>query len=399
MPYIGANTSYTLNGVDIGTTLVTKEYLIDVYPNLSNLSKTSGMWLWGRNNYGQLGINDTLHRSSPVQVFGADWKLASSSGDHVLAIKTDGTLWVWGYNSYNQLGTNNAITRSSPVQLSGTNWLQVDCASQQSAAIKTDGTLWTWGQNVYGQLGTNDRLSKSSPVQVSGTNWKQVGVGQRMIAAIKTDGTLWTWGRNHYGQLGVNDMAARSSPVQILGGGTNWKQVSLGVWTSAAIKTDGTLWVWGRNNYGQLGTNDNTTINKSSPTQLSGINWKQVSPGGEANSPMMVAVKTDGTLWGWGANAQGELGTNDRIRRSSPVQIAGTNWKQVTARPQGSFSSGVFAVKTDGTLWTWGLNLWGALGDNTTISKSSPVQTVSGGTNWKQLIGTGCIRDDSEDPI
>ena len=195
-----------------------------------------------------------------------------------------------------------------------------------------EGGLWLWGAASYGQLGDNARTSRPSPVQTvsGGINWKQVACGTEHTAAIKTDGTLWMWGRNELGELGTNDRTTRSSPVQTVSGGTNWKQVACGSLHTAAIKTDGTLWTWGLNSItapGQLGTND--TTDRSSPIQTvsAGTNWKQVSGG----SSSTAAIKTDGTLWGWGSGTSGQLGTNDFTTRSSPIQTvaAGTNWKQV----------------------------------------------------------------------
>ena len=153
------------------------------------------------------------------------------------------------------------------------------------------GSLWTWGYNDYGGLGDNTNTRKSSPVQTiaAGTNWKQVSCGDSHTSAIKTDGTLWVWGWNYFGQLGDNTTASKSSPVQTISGGTNWKQVAGGGAHTAAIKTDGTLWSWGYNGAGQLG--DNTTIAKSSPVQTisAGTDWKQVA-GGASHT---AAIKDD----------------------------------------------------------------------------------------------------------
>jgi alpha-tubulin suppressor-like RCC1 family protein len=343
------------------------------------------LWGWGRNGYGQLGDNTRTKRSSPVQTVsgGTNWKFVACGFNYTTTIKTDGTLWSWGGNSYGQLGDNSRTHRSSPVQTvsGGTNWKLVACGSYHTTAIKTDGTLWTWGQSIYGQLGDNSTNNRSSPVQTvsAGTNWKQVAGGFNHTTAIKTDGTLWTWGGNGYGQLGDNSTTSRSSPVQTVSAGTNWKQVACGQHT-AAIKTDGTLWLWGRNEYGALG--DNTTTNRSSPVQTvsGGTNWKQVA-GGIYHT---AAIKTDGTLWTWGYNTDGQLGDNTTTDRSSPVQTVsgGTNWKQVAG---GRFNTA--AIKTDGTLWGWGRNTDGQLGDNSITHRSSPVQTVSSGTNWKLVAG------------
>ena len=158
------------------------------------------------------------------------------------------TLWTWGRNSYRTLGTNDGTHRSTPVTTfaGGTNWKQVD-SKYSTAAIKTDGTLWVWGYNNFGQLGINDTTNRSTPVTTfaGGTNWKSVACGVLHSAAIKTDGTLWTWGYNNYGQLGTNDTDPKSTPVTTFAGGTNWKQVSGGSLHTSAITsgTDPTFFV------------------------------------------------------------------------------------------------------------------------------------------------------------
>ena len=296
---------------------------------------------------------------------------------------SDGTLWTWGLNVSSQLGDGTATSKSSPVTTAGggTNWKQVASGAKHTAVIKTDGTLWTWGYNNFGGLGDGTATNRSSPVTTAGggTNWKQVACGGDQTAAIKTDGTLWTWGFNEIGYLGDGTTTNRSSPVTTAGGGTNWKQVAGGYYHTAAIKTDGTLWIWGRNwPSGFLG--DGTATDRSSPvtTAGGGTNWKQVACG----LFHTAAIKTDGTLWTWGSNSYGKLGDGTTISRSSPVTTAGggTNWKQVA----GGYEY-IAAIKTDGTLWTWGYNGYGQLGDGTTTSRSSPGTTAGGGTNWKQV--------------
>jgi len=457
-------------GLDLGKTLIEKDYLISVYPNLLNQFDTPMLMTWGYNNSGQLGDNTTTHRSSPVQTiaYGANWK--SVIGHYVtVGIKTDGTLWTCGYGLFGALGDNTTVNKQSPVQTTsfGTNWkAAASCNSNGGGtvgAIKTDGTLWCWGKNSYGLIGDNTNVSRSSPVQTVafGTNWMKISGGEQM-AGIKSDGTLWLWGRNQWGGIGDNTLTNKSSPIQTITAGSNWKIVSCGSGGSvAAIKTDGTLWTWGRNNSGQLG--DNTTINRSSPVQTVayGTNWKQVSAG----YGHTAAIKTDGTLWVWGSNGDGQtqdagnagtspvtvsgsktsnstfttsnttgvsvgmgvyittqpvvwtnvatvnanasiiftpilpnkddgttwsgtislgVGASSGAKsKSSPVQTTtyGTNWKQVDCG-----DSSTAAIKTDGTLWTWGRNQYGTLGDNTTTTRSSPVQTILYGQNWKQVF-------------
>ena len=195
------------------------------------IATSKGLFSWGRNNYGQLGQNDTTNRSSPVQVGSdTDWEDVAGGNNYPLATKSDGTLWTWGYNDYGQLGQGDITHRSSPVQVgSDTDWENVYCGNRYTLATKSDGTLWAWGNNDFGQLGQGDVTYRSSPVQVgSDTDWEDVaGGGYFQTIATKSNGTLWAWGSNHYGQLGQSDMIHRSSPVQI-GSDADWENVADG---------------------------------------------------------------------------------------------------------------------------------------------------------------------------
>ena len=286
-------------------------------------------------------------------------------------------LFAWGSGSGGRLGLNDVSSRSSPTQVgSNTDWASLGGSTNYaSATIKTNGTLWTWGPNSFGELGFNDKVNRSSPTQVgSGTSWSKVCNAAYGFFAIKTDGTLWTWGYNVYGQLGFNDVVSRSSPTQI-GSDTNWSKlpVTSNLFSTAAIKTDGTLWMWGSNASGQLGGNN--TVYRSSPTQVgTGTNWNILGVGGAFNT---TVLKTDGTLWTWGNNGGGQLGQGDTINRSSPTQVgSATNWSKAQ-----SYNSQNFAIKTDGTLWVWGSNAEGQLGLNDRVNRSVPTQLGSG-TNW-----------------
>jgi alpha-tubulin suppressor-like RCC1 family protein len=335
-----------------------------------------GLWAVGSSFYGQIGDSTTVSKSSPIQTVagGREWRGVSSGGTICSAVKSDGTLWSWGLNSLGQLGDNSTVNKSSPVQtVSGSSvWRQVSASQNGCSAIKTDGTLWSWGLNSAGQLGDNSTVNKSSPVQtVAGSNtaWKQVSKHDLYTLAVKVDGTLWGWGNNSSYNLGDGTLTSRSSPVQVFGSATTWKQASAGG-LSSAIKTDGTMWVWG--------------ISDSSPVTVvgGGTSWKYVGEGGLASG--FVAIKTDGTLWTSGDNTYGQLGdgTTTASTAKSPVQVLGgsKNWKQVSGA-----GYSVAAVKVDGTLWAWGLNDTGQLGDGTTVNRSSPVQIFGGGSNWKQV--------------
>jgi alpha-tubulin suppressor-like RCC1 family protein len=384
-------------GTDLGKKLVTKDYLISVYPEIGDkIGIPPELWTWGAGGNGRLGNASATNVSTPVTTFagGTNWKQVSNGNTHTAAIKTDGTLWTWGYARFGLLanGVTSATNVSTPVTTfsGGTNWKQVSCSGQNTAAIKTDGTLWIWGVGSDGQLGNatfaSISSSPSTPVTTfaGGTNWKQVSCGRFFTAAIKTDGTLWTWGRSGtYGLLGDASTTSVSTPITTFAGGTNWKQVSCGYLHTAAIKTDGTLWTWGRGLYGRLGNGITAfSTNASTPvtTFAGGTNWKQVSSG----NAHTAAIKTDGTLWVWGRGVYGQLGNGTYGGSiSTPVTTfsGGTNWKQVS-----SGNRHIAAIKTDGTLWTWGRSgTYGLLGNASTTNVSTPVTTFAGGTNWKQV--------------
>jgi alpha-tubulin suppressor-like RCC1 family protein len=304
------------------------------------LKNDGTLWVWGQDAIGWQGLNvKDANLSSPTQIPGTTWgegKLMGDSGRRLGVIKTDGTLWMWGRNEWGSLGINldmgsgSENSRSSPTQV-GTdkNWASVS-GNRRSWGIKTDGTLWAWGYNSTGELGNNDTTSRSSPTQVgTNTNWAVInsGSGQSsIVVGTKTDGTLWSWGGSTFGEGGTTGdrFQQNSSPVQV-GTDTNWgttsDKLSNGQYRVMAIKTDGTLWVCGRNNEADLGLND--TVDRSSPTQIPGTTWKSVS----TNANTTLTSKTDGTLWVWGNNEDGALGLNqsEPAAYSSPTQIPGAS--------------------------------------------------------------------------
>lgn len=256
----------------------------------------------------------------------------------LLALKTDNTLWSYGSNTYGELGDNTTVGRNSFAQIGANTWTSFDI-TLHSLAVRSDGTLWGWGYGANGRIGNNAVVNRSSPVQIgTGTTWRQVSCGDSFSGAVKTDNTLWMWGYNGYGQLGQNNTTDRSSPVQV-GTGTDWRLVSCMTafpTYTLAIKTNGTLWAWGANDQGRLG--DGTTTYRSSPVQIgTGTNWVSASAGVHGIS---FALKSDGTLWGWGNSNNFGLYYPQSLRgaySSSPVQVGALNtWKDVT---QGAFQT------------------------------------------------------------
>jgi len=361
------------------------------------------LYTWGSKGQGRLGLNDRTTRSSPIQIPGTTWRSVSCDAGpynsaNSLATRTDGTLWAWGSNWQGQLGQNTNANPSdagisSPVQIPGTTWSENLSVSQHaSSAVKTDGTLWMWGYNEAGALGQNNRTSYSSPVQVgSDTTWTTTayvhdGNWEGFILG-KTDATMWGVGSNSFGILGQNQgsPASYSSPVQIPGSWSDARAASQN--TTFATKTDGSLWAWGNNGDGRLGQNNQTSY--SSPVQIgSATDWGTTAGKVSARDNAGIAIKTDGTMWVWGRNDYGQLGQNiggTPGNRSSPVQIPGTTWATVTGG-----NEAMIAVKTDGTAWGWGDNDKGSIGDNTTVNRSSPTQIP--GTDWDIIKSAGIGR-------
>ena len=354
----------------------------------SSTSVLSGqeLYSWGLDSNGQLGQNQQVSLSSPVQI-GSDTDWGSIGHDmqgaaYVTAIKTDGTLYSWGGNNANgELGHNDVIAKSSPTQVGAlTTWSDSSTGRKNLLLAKTDGTLWSIGDNLYGQLGINtgNTDDKSSPVQVgSDTNWSRVACGGEYFSiALTTTGELYGFGYNIYGQLGDNTNVRRSSPVQV-GAESDWATMGTLQYSCSAIKTDGTFWSWGYNNNGMIG--DNTTIRRSSPVQVGALtNWSKVSGSEEA----WCAIKTDGTLWSCGRGSDGQLGTNSVVDRSSPVQIgSNTNWSKVSAG-----RTHFVALTTTGEIYAWG-NLDSGQGNNDlggTVRRSSPVQ-IGALTSWTDI--------------
>jgi alpha-tubulin suppressor-like RCC1 family protein len=320
-------------------------------------------------------LEDGTSPTSPQPVY----RTIAAGGTHTLAIYNDGSLWAWGSNWSGQLGDGTTTEHHSPVQIgTDTNWAHIAAGGDYSIALKNDGSLWTWGGNAYGQLGDGTVTEHHFPVQIgTDTDWVWVAAGGSHIVALKHDGSLWAWGNNNCGQLGNGTTTESHSPTQI-GTDTDWAIIEAGLLFTLALKTDGSLWAWGDNNHGQLG--DGTKIECHSPKQIGpDTDWARISGGGWHS----IALKSDGSLWAWGDNNDGELGYGTvGIDQDSPGQVGtDTDWDQISAGLVHTI-----AVKANGSLWAWGDNSYGQIGDGTTTDGSFPAQ-IGTDTNWIEIDG------------
>ena len=357
-----------------------------------SLTTSGALYGWGDNTYYE-SVPGPYAITSPIQIGVSSWSTIGAGASHSIGITVAGVLYAWGNNGSGQLGNNSTVNTSSPVLVANppsiVSWLQVaaDNSSSHTMAIKSDGTLWAWGLNSAGQLGTNSTTNVSSPVLVSGpvgASWTAVGVGASHTVAVKSDGTLWAWGLNSAGQLGTNSTTAVSSPVLVSGpAGASWTSVGIGGSHSLAITSAGGLYAWGLGTSGQIGNDKIASV--SSPVvilQTSPLLWLRASANNSGNHT--VAIRSDGTLWAWGLNSSGQLGTNSTVTTSSPILVsgpAGASWSVVAAGGAHSL-----AITTTGVLYGWGLNTSGQVGIGSLTTVSSPV-LVSGPVNasWSAI--------------
>ena len=275
---------------------------------------------------------------------------ASGGGQSSLALNSDGSVWSWGLNQRGQLGDGTTNTRPYRVQVTGlSNVKAIAAGSMHSAAVQNDGTVYTWGLNANCQLGNGTRDDSYLPIQVNGlTNMTAVSAGGSHTVALKNDGTVWAWGGNDVGQLGNGTTSSSSIPVQV-SSLTNVSAISAGGFHTLALKNDGTVWSWGENSVGQLG-NDAQYTNSSLPEKVLGLSDIVAISAGYYYS---TALKADGTVWAWGENVCGQLGDGTTNDRAIPVQVSGlTNVKAIAAGVRH-----VMAMRQDGTVWIWG-NDW-----------------------------------------
>lgn len=385
-------TNFKKSSTDLGSLLLCKSDLLDSYETIlsNNANASPILYGWGESSYA--GNGGGVSRINPGILSGMGsikFKKIDTSHRHSAAITTGGALYTWGTNGYSELGRTGSTT--SPLQLgSATTWKDVACGKDYTVAVKTDGTLWSWGRNAGGQLGLGNYNNQSTPTQVgSSTIWSTVAAGSGThAAAIKTDGTLWAWGSNGYGQLGAEDFNTKNSPNQmrkLVGGSgtvgsTSWAQVACGYAFTIAIDVNGNIWSTGFNASGQLGlgfyNNSRYLLNQIG----SGSDWKQVSCG----KTHALAVKTDGQIYGWGNNSSGQLAIGSSGNTTStPTQeyYSRKNWNRVDC---GGYSTA--AIGNDGFYYFAGYNHQFQWGSNSSTSNQTTLNR--GGTGSDSNYGT-----------
>ncbi len=351
------------------------------------LQASGALYAWGSNAAGQLGGNGGTAAATGTAL--PTRSTAMGSG-HALAVRADGTLWAWGDNTFGQLGDGTTTSRTRPVQVGTDNdWVQVAGGTSSSLALKANGSLWAWGSNNFGQLGNSTNsgttASNTTPLQVSGGNYTRVAAGASHTLALRDDGVLYAWGSNFYGQLGNGTSATTSatpspSPGPVNGGGL-YTQIAAGLYHSIALRADGSLWTWGNNDQGQLGTNQffggGSLV--TSPTVAPGA-YSAIAAG----SSHSLALASDGVLYTWGLNNNGQLGNQPRsvFNTFQANPVTGT-YCQLAAGANHSL-----ALRANGTLWAWGRNANGQLGLGTTTQTDVPTQEPTPTPNWTNL-GTG----------
>jgi hypothetical protein len=336
---------------------------------------------WGANANGQLGDGSATNRTVPGRVTGLSGVVGIAAGHtHSLALKSDGTVWAWGSNNSGQLGDGTFADGTAPVQVSGlADAVSVAAGDSFSMALKSDGTVWAWGDNTYGQLGNGlfgAGTEQSFPVQVlipDNVTVTAIAAGGFHGLAMDSSGALWGWGFNQSGQLGNGTIAFTQPLPSNVVGLADVTAIAAGNAHSMALKSDGTVWAWGNNAHGQLGNGEFGTLAlKAVPVPVQDLSNVNAIAGGFSHS---LALKSDGSVDVWGWNFYGQIGNGDISITDNPVPLQSSLAGEGVALAGGGTHS--LAVEQDGSVWAWGDNQSGQLGDGTLLGPETlPVRVI-----------------------
>jgi alpha-tubulin suppressor-like RCC1 family protein len=362
--------------------------LAGVFAALDPACTTECVYSWGDNVNRKLGTAEAVPTSpSPARVAGLTGVRAVAGGGSTngYALRANGTVWAWGENVSGQLGNGWATNYSAGggsalpapvVGLAGAT--AIAAANETGYALRNDGTVWSWGFGSYGQLGNGGTANSTVPVQVSGlTGVVAIAAAGYTAYAVRSNGTVFAWGYNGNGQLGNGSDAQISAvPVPVSGLATV-TAVASGGDASYARRADGTVMAWGYNGSGQLGNgqacSSSTPCLSRVPVRVSTLTGVTGIAGGAENG---YAVRGDGTAWSWGSNASGELGngagcTSFPCESRVPVQVGVADVTQVAG-----FDAGGYALRSDGEVWAWGYNGFGSLGEDPSEETAQPVRVL-----------------------
>ncbi|GAB2588879.1 chromosome condensation regulator RCC1 [Paractinoplanes abujensis] len=306
--------------------------------------------LGSNNGSGQQGVNDTAAHYTPLQVGSADWTAVAAGSTHTCGIQSDSTLWCWGANGSGQLAQSTATTSAKvPTQVTSpaaTGWATVSAGTQFTCATRTDGSLYCWGTNAQGQLGIGSTTpaSSSTPLQVAGSGWTAVALGAQHACGLQGS-TLSCWGNGSFNRLGQLNSTSYSSPMTVLG---TWAAVTAGADHTCALTLISQLYCWGFGGSGRLGGGTASSTTTGPAPVGTATTWRSISAG----AAHTCGTRTDNSLYCWGANNWGQVGDGGVTDQLSPVKIGASVWSAVAP---GEIANHTCAIRTDGTLWCWGV--------------------------------------------
>lgn len=380
-------------------------------------AQTSTAWDWGFNGYGQLGDNSLVDINQPVAA-----QIPSPDGNHVTRVSGGGwhslaltqfngttTVWAWGDDAFGQLGNNAFTTSLVPVPVNATwvsgGWVPTEIAAggDHSLALTVSNggsSVWAWGDDTFGQLGNGTTTINPMPVPVpvlevsnlffpSNGTATAVAAGEWHSLALKTlngTSTVWSWGNNAFGQLGSGTNTDRAYAATVPGLPTNVTAIAAGDRHSLALTGNGLVYAWGWNAYGQLG--NGTTTDSNTPLQLTAPTNVVAIAAGAFHS---LALDSSGDLWAWGSNEYGQLGDGTWTNSPTPVLVDTTTGLQgplaIAAGGLHSLAVGTVGSPTSTAVWAWGQNEFGELGNVTNTNSNSPVQVSHSG--YQPIINQG----------